>query len=91
MEKANLCTELNSNLTSLLSLFLMTGNLERMVVISSIGWKNLIKADSDASPIVGISSHGMLFNFYYQSARNAASFSYFSSEVRCLSVRMRSC
>jgi hypothetical protein len=40
-----------------------TGNLALMLKISSIGWKNFINPDYEASPVVGISRKVIVFNF----------------------------
>lgn len=61
------------------------------MAISSNGWQNLMRADYEASPIVGIYSQGMLFIFTYQSAIKAANFYSFSYGDICLSDRIRSC
>jgi len=91
MENANLLTELKSNLISRSYWFFMTGYRSRVTTISSTAWKNFIKADSEASPMVGTSNQSMCFIFYYHSFRNSSSFILFYSGSRCLSSLMRCC
>lgn len=68
IEKANLLTELKSRRMSLPYEFLITGNRSLSAFMSSIGWNNLMRADSEASPIVGISKYNILPNLEFQSA-----------------------
>lgn len=50
-----------------------------------IGYKNLIKALSEASPIVGLSNQGIVYNFTFQSLIANWIFYSFCSGVKTLS------
>lgn len=56
-----------------------------------MGWKNFIRADSEASPIVGISSHSFVFKLYFQLYKKSLSFKSFSSSDKCVSCFIFSC
>ena len=55
----------------------MTGNCYLVLVISNMGWKNLINPVSDASPLVGISIYNLVLSSVYHLAFYNPIFSYF--------------
>jgi hypothetical protein len=55
MEYAYLYALLNGILYYRPSFEILTGNLSRVYIMSAMAWKNLIRADSEASPMVGLS------------------------------------
>lgn len=52
--------------------------------MSSIGWKNLTSAVSDASPMVGLSSHGTLLKLAAHFSDSLANLASFSSSFKAL-------
>lgn len=55
----------------------MTGNCYLVLVMSDIGWKNLINPVSDASPVVGMSIYNLVLSSLYHFALYYLIFSYF--------------
>ncbi len=55
----------------------MTGNCYLVLVMSDIGWKNLINPVSDASPVVGMSIYNLFLSSLYHFALYYLTFSYF--------------
>jgi hypothetical protein len=55
----------------------MTGNCYLVLVMSDMGWKNLINPVSDASPVVGMSIYNLVLSSLYHLALYYLTFSYF--------------
>jgi hypothetical protein len=82
--KAYLFVELNGILHSRFSLSLAHGNCLRVSLMSAMGWKNLIRAVSEASPVVGMSRYSMVLRFCSQVSLASETLSCFSLSVRFL-------